>query len=328
MSEKSLYNSSLNIAKQVINAEAKALMNLANCLDDSFEQAIKLILSCCGRIVIIGMGKSGHIAKKIAATFASTGTPAFFVHPAELLHGDFGMLKPEDIVIAISNSGKTSEIINILIPIKRRGLKLISITSDSKSALAEHSDIVLDINVKEEACPLNLAPTTSTTTSLALGDALAIVLMQKKQFTEKDFATFHPGGNLGRKLIKVSDLMRKDLNSIPTVFEATNYKDILEKISSKGLGLTCVLDEEQKLIGIITDGDLRRSQLKFQSEVYNCQAKDIMNAKPQIISANCLASEALFMMENKRISDLIIVSDQYYPIGIIDLKDLLKAGIY
>ena len=163
---------------------------------------------------------------------------------------------------------------------------------------------------------------------MALGDALAIVLMQKKQFTEKDFATFHPGGNLGRKLIKVSDLMRKDLNSIPTVFKATNYKDILEEISSKGLGLTCVLDKEQKLIGIITDGDLRRSQLKFQSEVYNCQAKDIMNAKPQIISDNCLASEALFMMENKRISDLIIVSDQYYPIGIIDLKDLLKAGIY
>ncbi len=328
MSEKSPYNLNLDTARQVIRAEAEALINLANCLDNSFEEAIQLILATVGRIVITGMGKSGHIAKKIAATLASTGTPSFFVHPAELLHGDFGMLKPEDIIIAISNSGKTAEIINILIPIKRRGLKLIAITSDKKSALAEHSDIVLDINVKEEACPLNLAPTTSTTTTLALGDALAVVLMERRQFTKEDFATFHPGGDLGRKLIKVADLMRKDENAIPKVFENTNYKNILEEISLKGLGLTCVLNEKNKLIGIITDGDLRRSQLKFQSEVYTCQAKDIMNNKPQIISVKSLASEALFRMESKRISDLIIVSDEYYPIGIIDLKDLLKAGIY
>ncbi|MDX1919891.1 MAG: KpsF/GutQ family sugar-phosphate isomerase [Candidatus Caenarcaniphilales bacterium] len=315
-------------AKKVIKTEADALNKLIENLDENFIQAVERILQIKGRVVVTGMGKSGHIASKIAATLASTGTPAFFVHPAELAHGDFGMLTDDDLVIAISNSGETSEVTNILVPIKRRGIPLVGITSNSNSTLAEYADTVLDLGVNEEACPLNLAPTTSTTATLALGDALAVVLMKERGFSREDFAKFHPGGALGRKLIKVSDVMRKGSEEIPVVALNSSYKELLEEISLKKLGFACVVDEKGKLLGMVTDGDLRRAQLNFSAEAYSKQAKDIMNTSPKVISQDALAYEALRLMEEYRISDLIIVSAEQKPIAVIDLKDLLKVGVY
>ncbi len=323
-----LKQSLLEEGKRVIQIEAQALTNMAEGLDENFLKAIELINSIKGRVVVTGMGKSGHIAGKIAATLASTGTPSFFVHPAELAHGDFGMLVEDDIVIAISNSGETSEVTSILVPIKRRGLKLIGITSNPASTLAEYSDVTLNLGIREEACPLNLAPTSSTTATLALGDALAVALMKSKNFTREDFAQFHPGGALGRSLIKVADVMRQGNEHIPQVQAEASYVEVLEEISNKKLGFTCVIDASAKLIGMITDGDLRRAQLKYSVESLNKKAHEIMNPNPRVISEKALASEALRIMEEFRISDLVIVSAEQTPIGVIDLKDLLKTGIY
>ena len=321
-------NKIIESAQRVIDLEAEALKNLSQKISANFVKAIELILQFKGRVVVTGMGKSGHIAGKIAATFASTGTPAFFVHPAELAHGDFGMLTEDDIVIAISQSGETAEITNILIPIKRRGLKLIGISSNINSTLAEYSDVMLDLGMTEEACPLNLAPTTSTTATLALGDALAVVLMTQRDFSRDDFAKFHPGGALGRQLIKVADIMRKETNAIPKVYANSSYLEVLEEISAKKLGFTCVLNSDEALIGLITDGDLRRAQLQFLEKAHQKTASDIMNKTPKVISEKALAWEALKIMESQRISDLLIISSEGNPIGVLDLKDLLKVGIY
>lgn len=321
-------NKIIESAQRVIDLEAKALQNLSQKISIEFVKAIELILQIKGRVVITGMGKSGHIAGKIAATLASTGTPAFFVHPAELAHGDFGMLTQEDIIIAISQSGETSEITNILIPIKRRAIKLIGISSNPNSTLGQYSDLFLDLGISEEACPLNLAPTTSTTATLALGDALAIVLMIQKEFSREDFAQFHPGGALGRKLVKVSDVMRKEADAIPQVFSDSSYSQVLQEISAKKLGFTCVINSKGSLIGLITDGDLRRTQLEFLEKAYDKKAHEIMNKSPKVISEKALAWEALKIMEDYRIADLLIVSAEGKPIGVIDLKDLLKVGIY
>lgn len=320
----------LQEALKVLETEDQAIKNLISDLEKNqiknFEEAINTLLSCKGKIVVTGIGKSGHIASKIAATFASTGSPAFFVHPAELSHGDFGMLTSSDVMIALSFSGETDELKKVLNPIKRLGIKLISITGNEESTLAQNSNVSLFVKVEKEACPLNLAPTASTTATLALGDALAITLMQAKGFTESDFAKFHPGGSLGKKLIKVKDIMREE-NEIPMVKEETSFYDVLREINNKKLGFTTVVNNDYKLLGVITDGDIRRAHLKHEKSVNDKKAKDILTPNPKTISESDLAVSALKIMEDHRISDLIVLNDSLKPIGIVDLKDLLKAGI-
>ena len=325
-----LLSKHLQEALNVLNTEHQAIKDLVLDLEKNqsktFETAINTLLSCKGRIVVTGIGKSGHIASKIAATFASTGTPAFFVHPAELSHGDFGMLTSADVMLALSFSGETDELKKVLVPIKRLGIKLISITGNETSTLAENSDVALFVKVEKEACPLNLAPSASTTCTLALGDALAITLMQAKGFTPEDFARSHPGGSLGKKLVKVKDVMREE-NEMPKVQEETGFYDVLSEVTNKKLGFTTVIGSSSKLSGTITDGDIRRAQLKFKNSVFEKKAKDVMSSNPKTINEDDLAVSALKIMEDYRISDLIVVDKSKKPIGIVDLKDLLKGGI-
>ncbi len=314
---------------QVLEIENQAIkdliLDLGKNQSKSFEKAIEILLSCKGKIVVTGMGKSGHIGSKISATFASTGSPAFFVHPAELSHGDFGMLSKEDVMLALSFSGETDELKKVLTSIKRSGLKLISITGKEDSTLSENSDVALFIRIEKEACPLNLAPTASTTATLALGDAMAVALMQAKGFTKEDFAKSHPGGSLGKNLIKVSDVMREN-KEIPRVSPEASFKDIVEEINNKKLGFTTV-SENNKLLGSITDGDIRRSFIKYQNDINKITAKDLMNKNPKTLNKDGLAVSALKIMEEYRISDLIVIDNDTNVIGIVDLKDLLKAGI-
>jgi len=314
---------------QVLEIENQAIKDLMIDIEKNqskaFESAIELLLNCKGKIVVTGMGKSGHIGSKIAATFASTGSPSFFVHPAELSHGDFGMLGKEDIMLALSFSGETDELKKVLTSIKRSGLKLISITGKEDSTLSGNSDVALFVKIEKEACPLNLAPTASTTATLALGDALAVTLMQAKNFTKEDFAKSHPGGSLGKQLIKVSDIMRKNTD-IPKVIPEAGFNDIVEEINNKKLGFTTVL-EDNKLSGSITDGDIRRALVKHQNNLSSMKAKDLMNKNPKTIKEEDLAVSALNLMEEFRISDLIVLDKNSHVIGIVDLKDLLKAGI-
>lgn len=324
------HSKNLQEALNVLQIEEQAIKDLAFDIEKNqainFEKAIDILLLCKGKIVVTGMGKSGHIGSKIAATLASTGSPAFFVHPAELSHGDFGMLTKSDVMLALSFSGETDELKKILESIKRSGIKLISITGNESSTLAENSDVALFVKVKKEACPLNLAPTASTTSTLALGDALAITLMQAKGFTEVDFARSHPGGSLGKKLIKVKDIMRKE-SEIPQVNEDVDFYKVLEEINNKKLGFTTVINKTGKLLGTVTDGDIRRGYLKLQNNLNGKMAKDIMSTNPKTITENDLAVSALKLMEEYRISDLIVLDKSQKPIGIIDLKDLLKIGI-
>ena len=320
----------LNKALSVLEIENQAIKTLIGDLEKNqnkhFDTAIELLLSCKGKIVVTGIGKSGHIGNKIAATLASTGSPAFFVHPAELSHGDFGMLTDSDILIAISFSGETDELKKVLTHIKRLRIKLISITGHENSTLAQNSAVPLYIKVEKEACPLNLAPTASTTATLALGDAIAITLMQAKGFTQEDFAKSHPGGSLGKSLIKVEDIMRTD-KEIPLVKENSTFQESLEEINNKKLGFTIVTDSSTKLLGVITDGDIRRAYLKFSNNVTSKSASEIMSKNPKTININDLAISAIKTMEEHRISDLIVLDKSSKPIGIVDLKDLLKAGI-
>jgi len=316
----------LEQARQVLELEAEAVSELAGRLGDEFLKAIDILFSCQGKVVVTGMGKSGHIASKIAATFASTGTPAFFVHPAELRHGDFGMLAEGDVVLALSGSGETIEIRQAIEPIKRLGLPIIALTGGLKSTLAQFSTAVVDVAVKREACLLNLAPTSSTTAALAMGDALAIVLMTKKGFKTEDFARSHPGGALGAQLLKVEDVMRSGV-AVPFVSLTTEYNDVLSEITSKKLGFTTVQYPDGRLCGVITDGDLRRTILKFGADVFAKCAQEIMTVKPKTISAHALAKEALKEMERHSVSDLLIVDDNDRVTGLIDLKDLLRAGL-
>lgn len=316
----------VHLARQVLTMEAEAVLSLRERLTASFEQAIELILSCKGKVVVTGMGKSGHIAGKIAATFASTGTPAFFVHPAELRHGDFGMLSEQDVIIVLSASGETLEVKQSLDAIKRLGLSIIALTGDPDSTLAKYSNVVLDVYVDREACPLNLAPTSSTTAALAMGDALAIVLMSSKNLQKEDFARFHPGGSLGHQLVTVKDVMRSGVN-VPRVHRKSNYQSVLTEIDSKQLGFTTVCDKEEQLLGIITDGDLRRALIKWGKNIFEKTACEIMTTHPKTIASSSLAVEALRLMEKHSISDLLILDDKQHPVGLIDLKDLLKAGV-
>ena len=317
-------------AKRVLRIEADAVAALIDRIDERFEQAVELILDCKGRVVVTGMGKSGLIGKKIAATLASTGTPALFLHPAEGIHGDLGMVTRGDTVIALSNSGETEEVARMLPALKRLGIKLIALTGNTDSTLAKNSDVVIDVGVKEEACPLGLAPTASTTATLAMGDALAVALLDKRGFREEDFACFHPGGTLGKRLLlRVQDLMHTG-DAIPVVSEATLIKDAIYEISSKKMGVTSVLDNAGKLVGVISDGDLRRWMERTEKTGENLlakKAKDIMTKNPKVTKREALAAEAVAIMERNSITCLIVTDHDAKPEGVIHLHDLLKAGV-
>ena len=322
------YSEILESARKVIRVEAEAVEALAARLDERFAKAVMMILECSGRVVVTGMGKSGLICQKMAATMASTGTPAIFLHPAEGVHGDLGMLMKGDLVIAVSNSGETEEIARILPIIKRMGLPLIAMASSPGSTLGRAGDVFLDISIKEEACPLQLAPTASTTVTLAMGDALAVALLLQRGFREEDFALYHPGGALGKRLLlRVEDLMHVGAD-IPKVTLNTPLKDALYDISSKKLGITGVVDELGGLIGVFTDGDLRRT-IEQGIEVLNKPICEIMGGKPKRILRTNLAAKALQRMEEHKITSLFVfeTEEEQVPVGIIHLHDLLKAGV-
>jgi arabinose-5-phosphate isomerase len=317
-------------AKRVLRIEADAVAALIDRVDSQFEQAVRLVLDCKNRVVVTGMGKSGLIGKKIAATFASTGTPALFLHPAEGIHGDLGMVTRGDIVIALSNSGETEELSRMLPSLKRLGIKIVALTGNPDSTLGKNSDIIINVGVKEEACPLGLAPTASTTAALAMGDALAVALLDQRGFREEDFACFHPGGALGKRLLlHVSDLMHTG-DAIPQVTEDTLVKDAIYEISSKKMGVTAVLNASGNLVGIISDGDLRRwmeKTVKSGENLLTKTAKDIMTKKPKVIQQTALAAEAVAIMENNSITCLIVTNESAKPEGVIHLHDLLKSGV-
>ena len=314
-------------AKKVIEIEIEGLQRLKSRLDQNFENACEKLLACKGRVVVTGIGKSGHIASKIAATLASTGTPAFFVHPAEASHGDLGMITKDDCVIAISYSGNTQELINILPVIKRKGAFLISFCGNSDSLLARISDITLDISIEKEACPLGLAPTASTTNSLALGDALAVALLEARQFTPEDFALSHPGGSLGKKLLlTIRDIMHKGVQ-IPIVIETASIIDALMEMTQKSLGMTAIVNASGKLSGIYTDGDVRRSLAQRGIDIHQTAVSTVMSANCTTITADILAVEAANIMEHKKINGLIVVDQYQKPVGAINMMDLLRAQI-
>ncbi|MDA9909337.1 KpsF/GutQ family sugar-phosphate isomerase [Gammaproteobacteria bacterium] len=313
-------------ALRTIELELSAVASLSARIDDSFFSACELILNCQGRIIVMGMGKSGHIANKIAATLASTGTPAHFVHPAEASHGDIGMVTAQDIVIAISNSGTTAEIETILPVLKRKGVPLISLTGNPVSLLAREATANLDASVEQEACPLGLAPTTSTTAALVMGDALAMALLEARGFTAEDFAFSHPGGNLGRRLLlKVSDIMHTG-NDIPRVSEDTSVRDSLLEISAKKLGMTTISNSQGEICGVFTDGDLRRF-LDGSQDIKDTCIKDVMTNTFKSISGNSLASEAAKIMQDNEIYTLLVIDDKENFYGIVTMHDLLKANV-
>ncbi len=312
--------------KEVIRIEAEAVSGLLNSINEDFAKAVQTIYNSKGRIVLTGMGKSGLIARKIVATLNSTGTAAIYLHPTDALHGDLGMVRKEDIVILISKSGETEEILNLLPMLKRLGVTLIAMTENNNSRLGSQSNIFLNIHVQEEACPYDLAPTASTTATLALGDALSIALLQKKGFTEEDFAYLHPGGSLGKRLsLEIKEIMITG-SKIPVVNETASIKDVILEITSKRLGTTCVINNEGLLSGIITDGDLRRI-LEKTLDIKNLSAIDIMSHNPKIMKENILASFALQQMENFKITSLVIIDDLKKPVGIVHLHDLINLGI-
>jgi arabinose-5-phosphate isomerase len=316
----------LQRAREVLDIEAQGLLSLADRLDHNFLEAVELLGSCRGKVVVTGMGKSGLICRKIAATMASTGTPSFFLHSGDAIHGDLGMVMAGDIILAVSNSGETEEIVKLIPHFKLNGLKMIVMTGRQDSTLARAGDVVLDVGVKQEACPLGLAPTASTTATLAMGDALAVVLLETKGFNEKDFAMRHPGGILGRRLLmRVDDLMHRG-DQLPLVTQDTPIKDALFEITSKRLGVTGVVDGDGKLTGVITDGDLRRG-LENKGEIFRFKAKDLMTRNPKTIAAESLAAQAVALMEQHTITCLFVLQDNRKPLGVIHLHDLLKAGI-
>ncbi|UUZ78143.1 KpsF/GutQ family sugar-phosphate isomerase [Polaromonas sp. P1(28)-13] len=314
------------LARKTFEIEAAAVLGLASRVGSEFSQAVKLMLECRGRVVVMGMGKSGHIGRKIAATLASTGTPAMFVHPAEASHGDLGMIKAIDLVLAISNSGESQELTAILPVLIRQGVPLVAITGGAHSALAKHAHVTLDSSVAQEACPLNLAPTASTTAQLALGDALAVALLDARGFKEEDFARSHPGGALGRKLLThVSDVMRSG-DAVPQVRLDTPFTELMREMSAKGLGASAVVDTERRVLGIFTDGDLRRLVEKGV-DLRSTKASDVMHANPRTVRANSLAVEAAALMEQYRITSVLVVDDNEVLCGALNTNDLMRAKV-
>ncbi len=314
------------LGRAVIVTEAKMIAALENRIDLKFAKACHYLLECEGRIIVMGMGKSGHIGKKIAATFASTGSPAFFVHPGEAKHGDFGMITRKDVILALSNSGETEEILSIIPFIKRLDIPLITITGKENSTLANAANINIDISVEKEACPLGLAPTSSTTATLVMGDALAISLLDKRGFTAEDFALSHPGGTLGRRLLlKIDEIMHIG-NAIPKVDFNALLKTALMEITQKKLGMTTVIDANNQLAGIFTDGDVRRA-FDNNADIHKTIVHEIMTINPKVVRKGILAAEALRIMETHKITALVVTNEDSHPVGIIHLHDILRAGV-
>ncbi|MBR1425779.1 KpsF/GutQ family sugar-phosphate isomerase [bacterium] len=318
-------NKTLELANEVLDIEANSILRLKNGLGENFEKALDLLYNCKGRVIVTGMGKSGLIGKKIAATMSSTGTPSYFLHPAESTHGDSGVITRDDVIIAISNSGETQELMNLLPLIKRFGCPMISMTGNSNSTLGKTSDVVLDISVEREACPLGNVPTASTTTTLAMGDTLAVCLMERKGFTKEDFLLYHPSGKLGKGLTyKVKDLMLTE-ERMPLVDVNTPFTTVVEKISEFKLGMAMILDDSKKLIGVLTDGDIRRTLLKYPNSIP--VLKDVMTVNPKTITSDAYAASALNLMEKYSITALAVVDENNYPVGVIHVHDLLRAGV-
>jgi arabinose-5-phosphate isomerase len=318
---------SLDTARRVLRIEAAALVDLQERLDESFERAVDVLLACKGRVVVVGMGKSGLIGRKIAATLSSTGTPSVFLHPAEALHGDLGMLMREDVVLAVSYGGETEEIAALLETIKRLGLRMISLTGQPKSTIATASDVTLDVSVKEEACSLNLAPTASTTAAMAMGDALAVTLHERRGFSHGDFAALHPGGRLGKKLLRVENLMHSG-EAMPRVSVTAKMPDVIYEISKKGLGMTTVVDADGRLAGILTDGDLRRLMQRRGAGTIELVVGDCMNKTPQTLAPAELAGSALRIMEERKITSLVVIDAGRKPLGVVHLHDLWTLELF
>ncbi|MCM5682598.1 KpsF/GutQ family sugar-phosphate isomerase [Schlegelella sp. S2-27] len=314
------------LARETLEIEAAALLGLKARQGEAFARAVQAILECAGRVVVMGMGKSGHVGRKIAATLASTGTPAMFVHPAEASHGDLGMITTHDLVLAISNSGESDELNAILPVLKRLFIPMVAMTGRATSSLARHADVVLDTSVTKEACPLNLAPTASTTAQMALGDALAVALLDARGFREEDFARSHPGGALGRKLLThVRDVMRGG-DAVPRVRTSTSFTAMMREMSSKGLGATAVVDENNHVVGIFTDGDLRR-QIEKGRDLRNLTAEDVMTRGPRLVREDALAVEAADVMEEARITSVLVIDESEQLVGALNSNDLMRAKV-
>jgi arabinose-5-phosphate isomerase len=316
------------LARKVLETEAAAILSLVDRLDERFDCAVQLLRRCRGRVILTGMGKSGIICRKIAATLTSTGTPAFFLHPAEATHGDLGVIQSDDVVVALSYSGETDELLRLLETIRRLGAKLIAITGGPKSTLAQAADVALDCSVTEEACPLNLVPTASTTAALAIGDALAMTLLVEKGFRQEDFASLHPGGKLGRRLMRVEALMHAG-DKCPVVAPQAGMRDVIYEMSRKGLGMTCVVDEAQTLLGIITDGDLRR-HMEHAPSIMEMTAADVMTRNPVAVSRMTLAAQALNLLEQRKITAIVVVDGERPRrlAGVVHLHDLWRMQLF
>ncbi len=316
----------LDLARETLEIEARAVLRMSSRLNDDFATACRLCVATTGRVVVTGMGKSGHIASKIAATLASTGTPAFFMHPAEASHGDLGMITDQDLLLAISYSGESDEIITFLPLVKRLGAKLVTMTGNPDSTLANAADVHLDVGVTEEACPLNLTPTASTTATLAMGDALAVALLKYRGFTAEDFARSHPSGALGKRLLlRVSDVMRSG-DEVPAVSTDVSLRDGLMEMTQKGLGMTAIVDNDHKIVGIFTDGDLRRA-LDEGADVHKTRMSDVMHTGCKTTSADILAAEAVHILEENKITSLLVADDEQRLVGALNVHDLFRAGI-
>lgn len=318
--------STLDLARKVLRTEADAITGLVDRIGEDFERALDLLFECRGRVIVTGMGKSGIICRKIAATLSSTGTSAWFLHPAEAIHGDLGAIREDDVVLALSHSGETGELIRLLESIRRIGAKLVAVTGYPSSTLAKAADVTLDCGVAEEACPMNLVPTASTTAALALGDALAMTLLVRKGFGEEQFASFHPGGKLGRRLLRVENAMHAS-GSAPIVPASTPMPDVIHEMSSKRLGMTCVVDDEGILVGIVTDGDLRRLMSRT-SDVLGLTAGDAMTRGPVTINRQLLAVEALKIMETHKITSIVVVDPRGLVEGVVHLHDLWRTQMF
>ena len=318
--------SALDLARRVLRTEAEAILGLIERIDEDFDRAVQLLFECRGRVIVTGMGKSGIICRKIAATLSSTGTSAWFLHPAEAIHGDLGAIREDDVVVALSHSGETEEIIRLLEAIRRLGARLIAMTGDPASTLGRAADVTLNCGIAEEACPMNLAPTASTTAALAMGDALAMTLLVRKGFGQEQFASLHPGGKLGRRLMRVEHVMHAGA-AAPIVTTSTIMRDVFHEMSSKRLGMTCVVDEDRRLVGVFTDGDLRRLMSR-SPDVLTLAAGEVMTANPVTIARNLLAVEALRIMETHKITSVIVVDARGGVDGVVHLHDLWRTQMF
>lgn len=316
----------IDLAKEVLEIEAHSILKLINTINEDFDKAINILYACKGRVIVTGMGKSGLIGKKIAATLSSTGTPSYFLHPAESTHGDSGIITRDDVIIAISNSGETQELLNLLPLIKRFGTPMIALTGGLNSTLARTSDVTLDISVEKEACPLNKAPTASTTATLAMGDALAVCLLEKRGFTEEDFLIFHPGGALGKGFLYSAAELMITGERLPIALDDDKFTDVIELITQKKLGVAIITDKNDVMVGVLTDGDIRRTLIKHH-QVQDLKVKDVMTVNPKTILPNELAAKALHLMEKYSITALAITDENKKPVGILHIHDLLKAGV-